>query len=581
MTLRARPVARRRGRAGWDSGDRRNNLINLGFVLAIVVSVLILVGYGAYSWYDDHFGAAATVNGVVITKDQLRSRLKVEDFGLNYIESRIDTLIAEGKLDAGDGEQQKAIIQQRRDQLASLTLERLVDVELMGELAATQGIDVTEAEIDNELVARATTPEQRHVWMIEVEPATDAITGEVTEEAKRNALGDAQRALTRLKHGESWDDVAKTASDSALAPQAGDLGWLSKDSGYDPAFMTAVYAADLNQPTDIVEGDDGVFRIGRFTETTPEFIDPNFEASIETAGITLTDYRVAVRGDVMRRKLSEQVVADLSAPSLQRHVVEIYLPTPNASSVGLPDGVKVRHILFAPNNNADKAADLPAEDPAWAKAKAEADAAYAELKLHPEKFDEMARTVSDERSAKLTGGKQPWYYPGSTVDQDFKNAILAPDLTPGQLLAPVKTAFGWHVIQFMRPTGDGDPAWLNVLKGKATTEAIFRQLAKDNSEGPEAKDGGDLGWIAHQQLTDKLDTAVFSTVVGSISGVITIADGGSSDGSYLLMVLAEETKAPTKDQLKLFNDTGFSTWYTAQKEAAKIDYNIGSSSGTA
>ena len=35
MTLRARPVARRRGRAGWDSGDRRNNLINLGFFVAI------------------------------------------------------------------------------------------------------------------------------------------------------------------------------------------------------------------------------------------------------------------------------------------------------------------------------------------------------------------------------------------------------------------------------------------------------------------------------------------------------------------------------------------------------------------
>ena len=66
MTLRARPVARRRGRAGWDSGDRRNSLINAGFFLAIVVSVLILVGYAAWTWYDSHFGAAATVNGQVI-----------------------------------------------------------------------------------------------------------------------------------------------------------------------------------------------------------------------------------------------------------------------------------------------------------------------------------------------------------------------------------------------------------------------------------------------------------------------------------------------------------------------------------
>ena len=48
MTLRARPVARRRGRAGWDAGDRRNSLINAGFFLAIGISVLILVGYAAW-----------------------------------------------------------------------------------------------------------------------------------------------------------------------------------------------------------------------------------------------------------------------------------------------------------------------------------------------------------------------------------------------------------------------------------------------------------------------------------------------------------------------------------------------------
>ena len=96
MTLRARPVARRRGRAGWDAGDRRNNLINLGFFVAIGLSVLILIGYAAYSWYDGHFGAAATVNGQVITKDALINRFKIEDFNLTYVDQRIQTLLALG-----------------------------------------------------------------------------------------------------------------------------------------------------------------------------------------------------------------------------------------------------------------------------------------------------------------------------------------------------------------------------------------------------------------------------------------------------------------------------------------------------
>ena len=577
MTLRARPVARRRGRAGWDAGDRRNNLINLGFFVAIGLSILILVGYAAWSWYDDHFGAAATVNGQVITKDDLRSRLNVEDYNLTYVASRVQTLLALGRVSATDAQRQLDIITQRRQQLTNLTLERLVDVALQSKLAADNGITVSEADVDAQLVNLATTSEERHVWIIEVTPNADAITGEVTDEQKRVALGKAQRALAQLKSGVSWEDVARTASDAGNAAQSGDLGWLAKESGYDTAFMDAVFAADLNTPTDVIEGEDGVFRVGRVTESAPAQVDGTFVSGITDAGILMADYRVAARGDVVRTKLSEKIVADLSAPGLQRHVLEIYLPTPNAAANPTDEGVKVRHILFAPNDDTTKARDLPAEDPAWAKAKGEADAAYAELQLHPEKFDEMARTMSDERTAKQTGGKQPWYYTGSTVDQAFKDAILAPGLTPGQLLPPVKSTFGWHVIQFMRPSGTTDAAWLTSLKAKATTEAAFRQLAIDNSEGQGAKDGGDIGWIAKSQLADKLDKAVFSFGLGSMSDVTEVA----KDGTYLFWILAEEQRSPTTEQLKIFKDSGFSTWYTKQKEAAKIDYNIGSSAGTA
>lgn len=577
MTLRARPVARRRGRAGWDAGDRRNSLINLGFFVAIGLSVLILVGYAAFSWYDGHFGAAATVNGQVITKDALVGRLKIEDFNLGYVDRRIQTLLALGRVSSEDAQRQFDIISQRRQQLASLTLERLVDVALQAKLAADNGITVSDTDVDAQMTILATTSEQRHAWMIEVEPNADAITGEVTAAQRRDALGRAQRALAQLKSGVSWEVVARTVSDSGIAPQSGDLGWLAKESGYDPAFMDAVFAADLNAPTEIVEGDDGVFRIGRATESAPAEVDPDFQGSIEEAGILLADYRVAARGDVVRRKLSDKIVADLSAPGLQRHVLEIYLPEPNAAANPLEEGVKVRHIVFAPNDDTTKATDLPDTDPAWAKAKTEADAAYAELKLHPEKFDEMARALSDERTAKLTGGKQPWYYAGSTIDEAFKDAILADGLTPGQLLAPVKSTFGWHVIQFMRPIGGGDRAWLESLKAKATSEATFRQLAVDNSEGEGTKDGGDIGWVAQSELVDALDRAVFATAIGSMSDVIEVAN----DGTYLFRILGEETRTPTKEQVKIFEDSGFSSWYTKQKEAADIVYNIGSSSGTA
>lgn len=574
MTLRARPVARRRGRAGWDSGDRRNSLINAGFFLAIGISVLILVGYAAWSWYDSHFGAAATVNGQVITKDDVRNRFAIESFRLDYISSRVTTLMAKGRISQADGQQQLQFITQRRDQLASLTVDRLVDNTLMAKLAADDGITVADADIDKQLVEEATTAEQRHTWMISVEPQVDPKTGEVGEDQKRVALTTAQQALGRLARGESWEDVARTVDTSGLAPQAGDLGWLQKDSGYDEKFMAAVFAAEINKPTSVILGDDGIYRIGRYTEQADAEVDGSFQQEIEAARIKVADYRVAVRGDVVRQKLSDKVVADLQKPGKQRHVLEIYLPEPNQPTGGPEPGVKVRWIVFAPNDTTKGATDVPATDPAWTKAKADADAALAELKSHPEKFDEMARAESDEASAKTTGGKQPWIYASTEIDQPVKNAVLADGLTPGQLLDPVKGELGWYVIQFLRPEGDGDDAWLKDLKAKITDDASFKQAAKDNSEGKEAGNGGDLGWIAPGQLVADLDTAIFATAIGSTSDAVTI----SGTGSYLVRVLAEETRTPTDEQLKIFKDSGFSYWYTKQKGAAKIDYNTGSPS---
>jgi parvulin-like peptidyl-prolyl isomerase len=572
MTLRARPVARRRGRAGWDSGDRRNSLINAGFFLAIAISILILIGYAGWSWYDAHFGAAATVNGQVITKDEVLNRARIESFRLDYIGSRITTLMAKGRISQADGQQQLQFISQRRDQLASLTVQRLVDNALMTKLATDDGITVSDADVDKQFLDEATTSEQRHTWMIEVEPQADPVTGAVADEQKRVALTKAQQALGRLARGESWEDVARTVDTSGLAPQAGDLGWLQKESGYDQKFMDAVFAVDINKPTAVIEGDDGIYRIGRFTEQAAAEVDGSYQQQIEAAGIKLADYRLAVRGDVVRTKLSDQVVADLQKPGKQRHVLEIFLPEPNQPTGGPEPGVKVRWIVFSPNDTTKGATDVPADDPAWTKAKADADAAYAELKSHPEKFDAMARAGSDETSAKTTGGKQPWIYATTEIDQPVKNAVLADGLEPGQLLAPVQGELGWYVIEFMRPEGDGEDAWLTDLKSKITTEATFRQAAKDTSEGKEAGDGGDLGWIAPGQLSSDVDTAIFDTAVGETSDVVAV----SGEGSYLVRVLAEETRSPTEEQIKIFKDNGFSYWYTKQKEAAKIDYNTGS-----
>lgn len=569
MTFRARPVAKRPSRAGWDSDERRTALINGGFIVAIIAAILLLVGYAGWSYYSDHWGAAATVDGATITRDDLRTRIAVESFRTSYTEARIRDLLAQGRVTQSEASQQLAYLDQRRQSIDTISLERLIDATLQAKLAGDAGIAVTDAEVDTELKTEATLDEQRHAWMIEVAPGIDPSTGQVGDAQKAEAKAKAEAALADLKAGQKWEDVAKKVSTATTAAQAGDLGWLPKKSGYDAKFMDAVFAVAQDTPTDIVEGDDGTFRIGRVTEIAAQSVDQGFQTKIQDAGVKLDDYRAAVKADVIQNKLSDNVVADLSKPSTQRHVLQIFIPTTQVAS----DSVKIRQIVIAPNHDTAAAKDVAADDPAWAKAKDEALAIYRQLQLDPSKFDVLARTKSDDKATTGQGGKTGYIDTTATIPGEVATAIFAKGLTNGQILEPIKTGLGWYIVQFMHPYGDGDEAWLSDVKTRADAGIDFGQLARDNGEGAEAKDGGDIGWVVQGQLGDVKESAIFDTPIGQTSEVVTV----QNEGLYLYKVLEEATRTPDAKQIKSFQDTGFSNWYAIKKAAATItrDYTGG------
>ena len=185
-------------------------------------------------------------------------------------------------------------------------------------------------------MTEATTPESRHAWVIEVAPATDTGATAPTEAQKAAAKAKADAALADLKAGKAWEDVAKVVStDTATAPQAGDLGWIQKDdAGSDEAFITAVFAAAANTPTAVVEGADGIYRIGRASEIVAETVDAAYQAKIQNAGIDLAKYRDVVAGDVIHQKLEDKIVADASKAGPQRQVSEIYIAETSPTAHG-------------------------------------------------------------------------------------------------------------------------------------------------------------------------------------------------------------------------------------------------------
>ena len=571
MTFRAKPVVKR-SRQQWESQDRRNFLTNLAFGLVILAALLILGIAAGLTYYDSHLAAVGRIDGQAITKDDLAEREKIEDWRLTESLRRINTALGAGRLTEAQAAERNQSIQQQQQQLSAIALERIIDNRIQARLAAEEGITVAPTDIDAKLLEEATIPESRHLWLIEVEPAVTDGENEPTPTqiaAERNA---AATALSEIQAGKAWEDVAKTVStDTTTREQGGDLGWVENDDrSFDEAFLSAAFALEANATTDVLEGEDGIFRIARVTEISPETVDDLYQTKLANDGIDIAKYRQVLHGDVIRQKLEDKVVADVTKPGPQRRVAEIFIA---ASTVTAPeDGVKIRHILYAPS---DKLPDpstgepVPSDDPGWAAAEAEAKATFERLKTDPELFDRIARTESDETSAIGTtgsGGKLGDFYGANgNLVEEFLTAILKPGLTDGQILEPVRTDFGWHVIQIMyRPP---NKAQMDKLKTRADAGEDFAQLARDFSESQATSgSGGNLGWVARGQLDKKLVDAIFATEIGKTSAVVEVEE----DGLYLFKVFEEQTRELEGRQLEDLRANAFFDWYQPKKDAVDI-----------
>jgi parvulin-like peptidyl-prolyl isomerase len=542
----------------------------VAFGVVVVVAVLILGAAAAASFYGEHFATVSSVNGHAISKDDLRDRYTVDHWRLNEITSRVRDEMQSGRMSQEVGEQQLSSIQQQLSnagQLFGQALGQLIDAELQSQLAAQLGVTVTDQQIDGRLVEEATTKEQRHAWMIELVPDVTEPATEPTAAQKKAARSAAEVALARLRVGQKWEDVAKAGS-LGSAGADGDLGYVQDDaSDQDPAFVAALFTLKVGEYTGLVEGSDGSYRIGRVTEIVPQTIDSAYQDKIRDNGVGLDLYRRAVRADLLREALRDRIVADATTkPTEQRQVSEIVLNDESDPNTGQPitdDQVKVRHILYAPGGDAS-ASPPPSTDPAWAEAKAKAEATYEVLKKDPSKFAEIAQRDSADTTSAVDGGDLP-FLTQSSVDTAFGDAVFKDGLVKDQLLPPVASQFGWHVIQFIERKAPASTR-MTAIQQQLAQGADFAAVAKEKSEGPEAAKGGDIGWVARYQLSKALEDAIFALEVGKVSDQVT--DGTTI---HLFEVTKVETRVATGEQLETLKAGAFDNWYAAEKAKAKIE----------
>jgi parvulin-like peptidyl-prolyl isomerase len=572
MTIRVRPVDR--GRSSRDP-NRRTVYTNIAFAVVIGLAVLILVGVGVATWYDAHLAAAAKVDGQTITKDQFVDRARVEQFRLQQLAARVNAEVNAGRLTAAQGEARINTLNQQLDDsqgaFTSRVIEKLIDTRLQAKLAGDLGVTVTPDQIDARILEEKTRPEERHVFLIAVKPEVDTGKTDPTDAQKAAAKAKADTALKDINGGKAFADVAKAVSTDPTASSGGDLGWLDTTASEDKAWQDAVFKLEANGVTAVIEGEDGTYRIGRVSEIVPPQIDAAYDQKLADAKISQDVYRGAIQSEVLRTALGDRIVADAKASKTEKSVQELYIRAP--STTPGEGAIKVRHILFSPKDSPDTAQTLPDTDPEWTKAQLAAQDAYNKIKADPSLFDSIARDQSDETSAtgdSGTGGKLPYFDKDSGIDQAFADAILKPELQPGQLLEPFKSGFGWHVVQVMYRPPDSDEIAKLRDQAIAGDAAAWKAIVRDFSDGQKPTTSGDIGWVRLGTLDDRLTSVILATPKGQFTPVIDAKD----DGLYVFKVVDERSQDPDKEETAKIESDAFSNWYTGKKAAATITRDL-------
>lgn len=153
--------------------------------------------------------------------------------------------------------------------------------------------------------------------------------------------------------------------------------------------------------------------------------------ALEAQGFTAEQYRErALEVSALSAKLFDAVTKDVKVT--QQEITAYYAQ--NQSQYGTPESRDVRHILIA-----EKTDDGEVD---FAASKAKADEIYAQLSGGGD-FAALAKTESDDPGSKDTGGKLT-ISRGQTVPEFDKISF---ELDEGELSRPVKTQYGYHVIE--------------------------------------------------------------------------------------------------------------------------------------
>ena len=556
-------ITRLRSRiAAWYETADKSLLTNFAFLAAIALSALLLVGAVGASWWGNTFATAVEVNGRSMSVGEARARGDIELFRLGLESSRIRARVSAGTLSS---EQGNVILEQINDAATNINSQitsEIIDVLLVSQLAEERDVTADQAAIDAEWAKETTIPELRLLRRITLDIANDPNTGAPSAATTAAAEAKADALVAEIAAGGDFSAIAKRESSDSFAVEGGRIGWSTRDE--DPLTDTG-YAAAWERTTvgatDAIKRSDDQIVIFYVDQIRPATTDADFEKNASEASIDMGLYKRVAAERALEAALSSVITAELLVEPVQQRDVS-FVSIAAAQDGGMGEEVQVRHLLFSPNDDAQKTDELDANDPAWAAAKADADAAFAAIQSG-ETLASLAAGSDDESSA-AEGGLLAWAIKGTFVPE-FDDAVWADGLEQGDLLGPIKTEFGYHVIQF-----EARRAGLMLRLEELAIELRNAGTGFDARAEEAKKDFAGLtvdqpGFVVRYAINPDLSKIVWGLGDGEVSSVVTLGEQLA-----IIRVNAIENRPFTEAQRTSVNASGFLIWLDGYRAAAKI-----------
>jgi parvulin-like peptidyl-prolyl isomerase len=374
---------------------RQTNLILFSFI-GILVIVAGLIGYTIlYNVYLQARQPVAKVGTVNITVSEWQTRVLLQTQSL---QSQYNMYQQYSQMLGMDFSQQLQSIQDQLSnptQLGQTVLDQMIDDELVRQEAAKRGITVSKAEVDQAI-------QSAYSFYPNGSPTpTITPTGVSFPTLSPDTL--AFVTLTPLPTNTPLvpNTPANTATNTPLPPTA-------VITGTPPATATATLTA-APSPTATLTGTPGPTDTPQPTATpyTLKGFQQTYQTSVANyskVGLTESQLRSLYEVNILRQKLTDVIAANV--PHSQ-------------------DEVWARHILVA-----DEATAITVRN----------------RLLNGEDFAKVAAEVSTDTGSKDNGGDLGWFGKGQMV-AEFDTAAFS--LPIGQISQPIKSQYGYHIIQVL------------------------------------------------------------------------------------------------------------------------------------